>query len=148
MEALKMPFQDKDIAMREIGSTILKYYKDEHPEILKSNEQSVINAIAAIQGEYKLNAFPYMRADASQDPNHIGHLESQGCFRCHSDRHKTDKGETISRNCEICHTIIAQGPTGNISNAYINSTLQFVHPTGISEKLKTKFCSDCHHELY
>ena len=148
MEALKMPFQDKDIAMREIGSTILKYYKDEHPEILKSNEQSVINAIAAIQGEYKLNAFPYMRADASQYPNHIGHLESQGCFRCHSDRHKTDKGETISRNCEICHTIIAQGPTGNISNAYINSTLQFVHPTGISEKWKTKFCSDCHHELY
>jgi len=148
MEALKMPFQDKDIAMREIGRTILKYYKDEHPEILKSNKQSVINAIAAIQGEYKLNAFPYMRADASQYPNHIGHLESQGCFRCHSDRHKTDKGETISRNCEICHTIIAQGPTGNISNAYINSTLQFVHPTGISEKWKTKFCSDCHHELY
>ena len=148
MEALKMPFQTKDIAMRNISADILKYYKDEHPEVLKSDEQQVLNAIAAIQGEYKLNAFPYMKADASKYPNHIGHLESKGCFRCHSDRHKTAKGETISRDCEICHTIIAQGPTGNISNAYINSTLQFVHPTSINEKWKTKFCSDCHHELY
>jgi len=148
MEALKMPFQDKDIAMREINKTVLKYYRDEHPEVLKSDEQRVLKAIAAVQGEYKLNAFPYMRADASQYPNHIGHLESEGCFRCHSGRHKTAKGETISRDCESCHTIIAQGPTGNITNAYINSTLQFVHPTSINEKWKTDFCSECHHELY
>jgi len=148
MEALKSPFQDNDIAMREIKETVLKYYRIEHPEILKSDAQRVLKAIAVIQGEYKLNAFPYMRADASQYPNHIGHLESEGCFRCHSDRHKTAKGETISRDCEICHTIIAQGPTGKIANAYINSTLQFVHPTSISEKWKTDFCSECHHELY
>lgn len=148
MEALKNPFQDKDIAMRDIRETILKYYKDKHPEILKLGEQRVNKAITTIQAEYNLNAFPYMKADASQYPNHIGHLESEGCFRCHSGRHKTAKGETISRNCEICHTIIAQGPTGNIANAYINSTLQFVHPTDIGEKWKTEFCSDCHSELY
>ncbi|MDO9257603.1 MAG: NapC/NirT family cytochrome c [Bacteroidales bacterium] len=148
MEALKLPFQDKEIAMREISETIIKYYKDEHPEVMKSEEQRIMKAIAAVQAEYNLNAFPYMRADASQYPNHIGHLESEGCFRCHSDRHKTAKGETISRNCETCHTIIAQGPTGNISNAYINSTLPFEHPTQIKEKWKTKFCSECHKELY
>ena len=148
MEALKNPFQDKAIAMRDIRGTILKYYRDVHPEILKSDEQRIFKAITTIQGEYNLNAFPFMKADASQYPNHIGHLESEGCFRCHSDRHKTAKGETISRNCEICHTIIAQGPTGKISNAYINSTLQFVHPTETGEKWKTKFCSDCHYELY
>ena len=68
MEALKIPFQDKDIAMHDISETVLKYYKDEHPEVLKSDEQRVLKAIAAIQGEYKLNAFPYMRADASQIP--------------------------------------------------------------------------------
>jgi hypothetical protein len=148
MEALKIPFQDKDTAMRDISQSVLKYYTDEHPDVMKSDKQRVLEGIAAIQGEYSLNAFPYMRADASQYPNHIGHLESEGCFRCHSDRHKTAKGETISRNCEICHTIIAQGPTGKIANAYINSTLQFEHPTSIGEKWKTKFCSDCHKELY
>ncbi len=148
MEALKMPFQDEETAMREIREKVLKFYKDEHPEVLKSNEDRVLKAISVIRQEYKLNAFPYMRADASQYPNHIGHLESEGCFRCHSDRHKTATGETISKNCEICHTIIAQGPTGNITNAYLNSTLQFVHPTGIGDKWKTEFCSECHASLY
>jgi nitrate/TMAO reductase-like tetraheme cytochrome c subunit len=148
MEALKLPFQDKDIAMHDISESILNYYKNNHPEVLRSDKQRLITAIAAIQEEYKLNAFPYMRADASKYPNHIGHLESEGCFRCHSERHKTAKGETISRNCEICHTIVAQGPTGNITNVNINSTLQFEHPTDIKDKWKTKFCSECHKELY
>ncbi len=148
MEALKMPFQDKDIALREIHEKVLNYYRNEHPEVLKLNEDRVLKAISVIQQEYSLNAFPYMRADASQYPNHIGHLESEGCFRCHSDRHKTTKGETISKNCEICHTIIAQGPTGKITNAYLNSTLKFEHPTSIGEKWKTEFCSECHSSLY
>jgi nitrate/TMAO reductase-like tetraheme cytochrome c subunit len=148
MGALKNPFPDKETAMHGIEETVLKYYKDEQPGILKADEKRVFKAIAVIQGEYQLNAFPYMRADASQYPNHIGHLESEGCFRCHSGRHKTAKGETISRDCEICHTIIAQGPTGSIANAYLNSTLQFVHPTNVGEKWNTEFCSECHNELY
>lgn len=148
MEALKNPFPDNAVAMHDINSNILEYYSKENPEIFKKEEKRVRNAISAVQSEFKLNAFPSMRADASQYLNHIGHLESEGCFRCHSDRHKTAKGETISRNCEICHTIIAQGPTGNITNAYINSTLEFVHPTSIGEKWKTEFCSECHRTLY
>ncbi len=148
MEALKMPFPDKETAMHNISEKVLKFYKDEHPEVLKSDQDRVIKAISVIRQEYNLNAFPYMKADASQYPNHIGHLESEGCFRCHSGRHKTDKGETISKNCEICHTIIAQGPTGNITNSYLNSTLQFVHPTNIGEKWKTEFCSECHSSFY
>jgi len=148
MEALKMPFSDKDIAMRDIRAKVLQYYKDKQPEVLKSDEVRILKAISVIQKEYSLNAFPYMKADASRYPNHIGHLESEGCFRCHSGRHKTSKGETISKNCEICHTIIAQGPTGKITYANLNSTLQFEHPISIGEKWKTEFCSNCHAALY
>ncbi len=148
MEALKNPFPDKETAMKDIETKILGFYKAEHPEILKLNELAIRKAIKDIQGEYNLNAFPYMRADASQYLNHIGHLESEGCFRCHSDRHKTAKGESISRNCNLCHTIIAQGTTGTIANATINSTLEFQHPTELKGKSKTAFCSECHRSLY
>ena len=148
MNALKNPFEDNATARKDISEAILKFYKDEHPELLKKDKQRLLLAIAVVQGEYQMNAFPFMRADASKYPNHIGHLESEGCFRCHSDRHKTSKGETISRNCEICHTIIAQGPTGSITNTYLNSTLEFAHPTNIGDKWKTKFCSECHQNLY
>jgi hypothetical protein len=148
MEALKLEYEDKDTALRSIKETILGFYKDEHPEVLSKEEMRIRKAITAIQGEYQLNAFPYMRASSSRYLNHIGHIESDGCFRCHSDRHKTAKGETISRSCDLCHTIIAQGPTGNITTGPINVALEFVHPTEIRGKWKTAFCSECHRELY
>ena len=148
MEALKVEYNDKDTALRTINESILTFYKDEHPDVLSKEEKRIRKAITAIQGEYQLNAFPYMRADASRYLNHIGHIDSDGCFRCHSDRHKTAKGETISRSCDLCHTIIAQGPTGNIATGGINAALEFVHPTEIKGKWKTTFCSECHKELY
>ena len=89
-----------------------------------------------------------MKADATQYLNHIGHLESEGCFRCHSDRHKTKTGETISKNCDMCHTILAQGITGNAQVVPLSSTMEFVHPVFIRGKEKTALCSDCHNVLY
>ncbi|PKP01187.1 MAG: cytochrome C [Bacteroidetes bacterium HGW-Bacteroidetes-9] len=148
MEALKIPYTDKDSAMKYIKDVVLSFYMDQHPEVVKKEELRINKAIEVIQGEYKLNAFPDMRADATQYLNHIGHLESDGCFRCHSDRHKTSAGETISRDCNICHTIIAQGPTGNITSAPINTSLDYVHPVGIRGTWKTAFCSECHKVLY
>ena len=148
MEALKVPFTDKDTALSTINSLITSYYKNDHPAVYAGNVMRVSKAITAVQGEYRKNAFPYMRADASRYLNHIGHIESDGCFRCHSDRHKTAQGETISRNCDICHTIVAQGPTGAIKSGDINGAMEFVHPVDIKGKWKTAFCSECHKALY
>jgi len=148
MEALKIQYSDKDTALMTIRETIQNYYKDEYPDVLSKEEQRIRKAISTIQGEYQLNAFPFMKADASMYLDHIGHLESDGCFRCHSDRHKTSKGEVISRDCDLCHTIIAQGKTGNITSGSINEALEFEHPTNIRGKWKTAFCSECHRQLY
>ena len=41
-------------------------------------------------------------------PNHIGHQQSPGCFRCHDNKHKTDTGEKISKKCNTCHNVIAE----------------------------------------
>lgn len=148
MEALKLPFTDKDTALSSINSIINTYYNNDHRAVYASNSTRVRKAITTIQGEYQKNAFPYMRADATRYLDHIGHLESDGCFRCHSDRHKTAKGETISRNCDLCHTIVAQGPTGAIKTGSVNGTLEFVHPTDIKGKWKDYYCTECHRVLY
>ena len=134
--------------MMSINNSIMGFYKDEHPEVLAKEAVRIKNAIAAVQVEYKQNAFPFMRADATKYLNHIGHLESDGCFRCHSDRHKTAKGETISRSCDLCHTIVSQGPTGKIVAGAVNMPLEFVHPKEIRGKWKTAFCTECHRVLY
>lgn len=48
-------------------------------------------------------------------PTYIGHLESNGCFRCHNDKFKAPNGKVISKDCNLCHTIVAQGVTGVIN---------------------------------
>lgn len=148
MEALKISYTTMDSAMTAIDSTIVGFYKENYPEIYTKEQGRITSAISTIQEQYKQNAFPYMRADNTRYLNHIGHLESDGCFRCHSDRHKTEKGETISRDCNLCHTIINQGATGNIAYSTTDKSLEFVHPVPIKGAWKTNFCSECHKVLY
>jgi nitrate/TMAO reductase-like tetraheme cytochrome c subunit len=38
-------------------------------------------------------------------PNHAGHKDSPGCFRCHNGKHLNDKGESIRLQCTLCHDL-------------------------------------------
>jgi hypothetical protein len=38
-------------------------------------------------------------------PNHTGHADTPGCFRCHDGKHYTDKGEAIRLQCTLCHAL-------------------------------------------
>ncbi len=148
MQALKVSYNTKDSAHLEISKAITAYFKDEQPTTFTNDFQRISKAILAIQGEYDKNVFPFMKVEASRYLDHIGHLESDGCFRCHSDRHKTATGETISRNCDLCHSILAEGPTGAVKTVALGNSMEFVHPTEIRGKWKTAFCSECHKVLF
>jgi hypothetical protein len=50
------------------------------------------------------NVFPAMKVKWGTYPNHIGHTDSTGCFRCHDDGHKAKDGSVIKQECELCHT--------------------------------------------
>jgi hypothetical protein len=41
-------------------------------------------------------------------PEHIGHERSDGCFRCHGRRLRTEDREIISKDCDVCHTVLAE----------------------------------------
>ena len=46
-----------------------------------------------------------MKTDWRTHPNHIGHENFPGCWRCHDELLSTADGEhTISVDCEMCHT--------------------------------------------
>jgi len=38
-------------------------------------------------------------------PNHTGHADTPGCFRCHDGKHFNDKGEVIRLQCTLCHAL-------------------------------------------
>lgn len=148
MEALKVSYSTKDTAHMEIKKAVLNYYKTEQPEAYAKNADRINKAIPAMLAEYDKNVFPFMKVESSKYLDHIGHLESNGCFRCHSGTHKTASGETISRNCDMCHSFLAQGPTGKVQTVPLGNSMEFVHPVDIRGKWKTALCSDCHRVLY
>ncbi|NVN95698.1 MAG: NapC/NirT family cytochrome c [Bacteroidetes bacterium] len=148
MDAVKVPYSTTDSAANEIKNKIIKYYKEQYPAIYKKNGKEILSAIEEIKTVYFKNTFPEMKVDYSVYPRHIGHLESNGCFRCHNDKFKSPTGKKISKDCNLCHTIVAQGKSNDMKYTGINSTLEFMHPVDIGDAWKESNCMDCHAEMY
>ena len=88
-----------------------------------------------------------MKASWEAYPDHIGHMEANGCFRCHNGKHASETGKTISNDCDLCHSIMMQGTPGSEEVALFNSSLEFKHPHG-DESWKEMACIECHKKLY
>lgn len=72
-----------------------------------ANSTLVGRAIAATQSIWARYVFPEMRVTWGTYPDHIGHTDFTGCFRCHDEAHTTADGATISQDCSFCHTLLA-----------------------------------------
>lgn len=141
MEICSEEFDTREEANEYIRNTMTEFYEDNYPEYDKA---LVEQAIIGLQTEYNRNIFPEMKVKWDQYPNHIGHLEFNGCFRCHNDMHMSVEGKVISKDCNQCHYITAQGPQDNLQVASINESLEFIHPTDIDDAWKEFLCTDCH----
>jgi len=148
MESLKQQYSTTDSALNGIKDKILKFYREQHPALYKKYSKNINEAIGLIETAFSHNAFPEMKVTYSVYPRHIGHLETNGCFRCHNDKFKTASGKVISRDCNLCHTIVAQGKTDSIKYTGINGSLNFIHPVDVGDAWKESNCMDCHSTLY
>lgn len=148
MDVLRNEFPTKDSAYAAIDAAILEYYDLIYPELLETDREVVDQALHAIKEGYANNVFPYMKASWKAYPNYMGHIENNGCYRCHNDSFKNERQERISRDCTLCHLIKQQGPPDQMEYATGAEFLEFKHPVDINEKWKTLFCAECHSELY
>ncbi len=148
MNILNQDYSTTDSAMLAIKNQVNEYYTAMYPDLVEPKKKEIEKIIAGIQEGYGQNFFPEMGVKWQAYPNHIGHMETNGCFRCHNDRHSSADGKVISRDCDLCHNIVAQGTnTGmEISNSF--QPLAFKHPVDINDEWKTKLCSECHYQLY
>ncbi len=147
MEMLIRDFPDRDSANAYFKARVHKYYSENYEDFFEANKQKLDQAVVAIQEGYGDNIFPYMKAQWSAYPNFLGHVESMGCFRCHNDSFVSEDNHVISRDCNLCHSIKAQGPTGNMEFAHPDSTLIFNHPFEMDD-WKEISCYECHIALY
>ncbi len=144
-QAVEVCDQAKDLADTQtafafIDSAITTYYQENYD----SDSALVRQAVQGIQKYFSRNIFPEMRVNWSHYPNNIGHLEYNGCFRCHNDQHASEDGQVISKNCEQCHLINAQGTEDNFETATLGQSLEFRHPEDIGEDWKELLCTECH----
>ena len=98
--ALKTDYASRDAAFAGIEAKLLELHRPQ-----TSDAAALARTIAGVQGLYARNVFPAMKVGWGTYPNNIGHVASQGCFRCHDDNHKATDGTAIAQDCESCHAM-------------------------------------------
>ena len=148
MQVFNNSFSDRDSGKTFIEESIREFYNSNYPEIVASKPRLIDQAIDGFLTGYSKNIFPEMKANWDAYPNHVGHSEFNGCFRCHNGNHESEDGQVISRDCNLCHTILAQGDAKTYETTSIDKSLEFKHPVDIDEAWKEMACADCHRYLY
>jgi hypothetical protein len=103
--ALEKPYADQATAEREIATHLERFYADTYPQLAGAKDPRIARAVAGVQRVHAHNVFPAMALTWGTHPSNIGHTDSPGCFRCHTDDHKTADGRAIGQDCDTCHTM-------------------------------------------
>lgn len=95
--------------MAAVRDRIEEYYRSEWPEVAGARSGDVAFAAEQAAEVYGRLVFPEMRTNWETHPNHIGHEDSPGCWRCHDDEMTTaDGGHVIPMDCENCHVFLIE----------------------------------------
>lgn len=137
-------YDSAEEAHEAIGAQLRLYYSSEYPELPAAHSGEIDNAVAAVQDAFAQNFFPDMKARWSVYPNNIGHFNDIGCMRCHDGFHQAEDGRTITHECNACHSILAQGPEGEIERAESTEGSEFRHPEDIDKAWLEMGCYECH----
>lgn len=143
VQVLESYVQSRETSYKDIKDYITNYYRNNYPEIADTKQASIEQAVNSLNKIYLRNYFPYMKANWKNYPNHIGHMYSPGCYRCHDGKHVSDEGKVITMDCNACHTIVTQ-QIPNQPMQESSTGLNFIHPGGLDKLTETKNCVTCH----
>jgi len=130
---LAADYLSTDAAVAAIAKNLPAYYKENYPDAYTGKKAQIDGAVVEVQQIFKGIRFPEMRVDWRTHPDNLGHFSSMGCFRCHDDQHVSKDGKRISKDCQICHTVLPEP----------NASAAFEHPVDIGD-LRDVNCADCH----
>ncbi|MFQ5797191.1 MAG: cytochrome c3 family protein [Bacteroidota bacterium] len=143
VEALAQPYSSRQVAVDSVEIIIREFYDTEYSDLSQTSARAIENAVEETRKTYSRNFFPSMGVSWRKYPNNVGHLYDIGCFRCHDGNHVSPDGKVLSRDCNTCHTILAQGEGLNPTEVSLEG-LPFEHPEDIGGAWMEMNCSDCH----
>jgi len=104
LKVVKPAYATKAEGLAKIAEGLRTWYRVNQPE---QPAEKVEKAIRGVQAAYADYVWPRMNIQWGTYTSHLGHTEDTGCFRCHDGDHTSDSGETISGDCDTCHTLLA-----------------------------------------
>lgn len=97
LAAIQAEYGSKEEARPEIARRIKEFYARPLPGASVPTTAAVEAAARTLYDIWRVNVFPHMKVTWDTYPNHIGHVNDGGCFRCHDDEHATSSGEDFPR---------------------------------------------------
>ena len=134
-------YNTTDEAMRGIASGLQGYYETKYPDVAKTKQLEIRNAVTEVQQIFRRTTFPEMKLNWQTHPNNLGHYYSIGCFRCHDGQHVSADGKVVSKDCNQCHTLMTQ--TEGATSIAANALPTFKHPVDLGDMTQVN-CADCH----
>ncbi len=101
-------YSSHEEARQKIGEQLEQYYAENYPDVAQQDADKINAAAKALGDAYSVNVFPGMQVWWDTYPNHIGHDQSPGCFRCHNRRMRSEDRKQIPSDCDTCHVILAE----------------------------------------
>jgi hypothetical protein len=143
VKALETPYPSTQVALDSIAATIKEYYRSTYPQVAAAHRDDIQRMVEEVRKIYARNYFPEMGVTWKDHNNNIGHLYYPGCFRCHDGKHVSEDGKVLSRDCNVCHVILAQQFQSDTARVSLKG-VEYVHPVDIGDAWKETNCSDCH----
>ena len=107
LELLDATYSSQADARAKIPRQLEDFYRTQHPEVLAQQAALVNQAGQELVALYSQNVFPFMNVTWGTHPNHIGHQDYPGCFRCHDGDHVAKDSTSITQDCSACHNLLA-----------------------------------------
>ena len=98
--AVGTEYANRSAALEEIARRLTEFYAGRDD----ADARLVERAVAGTQDVWARNVFPAMNVRWGTYPNHLGHVDAPGCFRCHDGEHVAADGSVIRQDCELCHS--------------------------------------------
>lgn len=133
-------YETNEQALNAIDSNINEFYRTNYRDFHAQNPDLIKGSITEIQRIFQNYFFPEMKTNWQTHPDNAGHLNSQGCFRCHDGQHVSKAGKVITNDCNVCHTVIydsAGPPEKNVQGG------PYTHPVDLGA-LADRRCDSCH----
>jgi nitrate/TMAO reductase-like tetraheme cytochrome c subunit len=128
-------------AMEGIATGLQGFYQSKYPELAKTRQLEIRDAVAEVQEIFKRTTFPEMKLNWQTHPNNLGHFYYIGCFRCHDGQHVSSDGRVVSKDCNQCHSIMSQ--TEGTTSVAKSEPPTFQHPVDLGDLTQVN-CADCH----